>query len=518
VSIGSQDANVAITNSGTITTAGTDADGIWSAGANAAISNSGTISTAGSGAVGIFSFGANVTIINSGTITTSGTNASGIRSRGANAAITNAGAVFATGPGSYAIAVGGANSSLTLQRGSLLQGDLWFAAAYAATTRLILAPGWSTALRFDMVDRPGFPGGLPATITANGMPLAVNAASGLVATADVSALRGQGQMLGDLTGGIFAAVDGRRGTGAAVAPIAYAAETTAVRAAFAADFRKDEARYERTTWLKGFGGSRTENGSGVTLEQDQALAGAVSGVDLFASASGKAGLFAGGAFGRTDVPQSQQIAATSAFGGAYGTFWFGSATLDLALTLGWTRYDSSRRVADNTAAGGIAFATADYDGVFVAPRIALTQPFLIGPQVFEAKLSGYYAGLFLNGFTETGSIAPLSVDKRDLHLFVGRAGLSMPLEQAYANGVTRVIPTIGIEGRVQTGDNLVNGTLVGTGIVFDAGNRDILGGFAALRIEHDMNARLALFAETEGLLEDTGSARFLAAGGMKLRF
>jgi len=426
--------------------------------------------------------------------------------------------VFATGPGSYAIAVGGANSSLTLQRGSLLQGDLWFAAAYAATTSLTIAPGWSTALRFDLIGPPGFPGGLPATITAGGMPLAVNAASGLVATADVSALRGQGQMLGDLTGGIFAAVDGRRGTGAAVAPIAYAAETTAVRAAFAADFRKDEARYERTTWLKGFGGSRTENGSGVTLEQDQALAGAVSGVDLFASASGKAGLFAGGAFGRTDVPQSQQIAATSAFGGAYGTFWFGSATLDLALTLGWTRYDSSRRVADNTAAGGIAFATADYDGAFVAPRIALTQPFLIGPQVFEAKLSGYYAGLFLNGFTETGSIAPLSVDKRDLHLFVGRAGLSMPLEQAYANGVTRVIPTIGIEGRVQTGDNLVNGTLVGTGIVFDAGNRDILGGFAALRIEHDMNARLALFAETEGLLEDTGSARFLAAGGMKLRF
>ncbi|MCK1512762.1 hypothetical protein IVB22_09285 [Bradyrhizobium sp. 190] len=58
--------------------------------------------------------------------------------------------------------------------------------------------------------------------------------------------------------------------------------------------------------------------------------------------------------------------------------------------------------------------------------------------------------------------------------------------------------------------------LVGTSIVFYAGANDILGGFGSLRIEHDMSARLALFAEA--LFEDTGSSRLLASGGLKLRF
>ncbi len=40
----------------------------------------------------------------------------------------------------------------------------------------------------------------------------------------------------------------------------------------------------------------------------------------------------------------------------------------------------------------------------------------------------------------------------------------------------------------------------------------------AFRVEHDMNARLALFVEAEALLEDTGSSRLLASGGLKVRF
>jgi hypothetical protein len=200
-------------------------------------------------------------------------------------------------------------------------------------------------------------------------------------------------------------------------------------------------------------------------------------------------------------------------------FGFGSATVDLAFALGWTRYESSRRIADNTVPGGLATATADYDGVFIAPRIALTQPFRTGAQTFEAKLSGYYAGLFLDAFGETGNtIGALSVDQRDLHLFVGRAALAMPLEQVWAGGITRVIPAIGVEGRVQSDDGAATGTLAGTGIVFDASARDVLGGFASLRVEHDMSERLALFVEAESLWDDDGSNRLLASGGLKLKF
>jgi len=45
----------------------------------------------------------------------------------------------------------------------------------------------------------------------------------------------------------------------------------------------------------------------------------------------------------------------------------------------------------------------------------------------EASASLRYAGLFLDGFTETGSPANLTVDDREVHLAVARAVLSAPL-------------------------------------------------------------------------------------------
>ncbi|MCP4054560.1 MAG: hypothetical protein GY739_16165, partial [Mesoflavibacter sp.] len=86
-----------VTNSGTITTAGVDADGIFSSGDNATLTNSGTITTEGDRARGIISSGDNATLTNSGTIRIEGDYADGIISSGDNATLTNSGTITTAG-------------------------------------------------------------------------------------------------------------------------------------------------------------------------------------------------------------------------------------------------------------------------------------------------------------------------------------------------------------------------------------------------------------------------------------
>src|SRR5262249_7008165 len=149
-----------------------------------------------------------------------------------------------------------------------------------------------------------------------------------VMTADVTALKTQGEALADLTGGIFSAIGGRRSGDAATAPLAYAPVSAA---ASITDIYRSGDVPTREAWLKGFGGYRSNDGSSTSAENDQALAGIVSGIDLFSSAAGTAGIFVGGAWGEVDVPHSQNIESMSGFGGVYGTFGLGTATLDAAL-------------------------------------------------------------------------------------------------------------------------------------------------------------------------------------------
>jgi hypothetical protein len=514
--------NTVISNSGTLSTT---ADGAWailSSGANTLIENSGTVSTTADGAVALVSNNSDVVIRNSGTISTQGNNTDAIASIGIDAVIVNSGTISATGVNSYAVWASGANAVITnsgtitseqsfsigmtgqnatlnLLRGSVLRGDIQFFNLGSAT--LNIGPGLSTALQLD---------GTPATITTSGMPFAVTVDA--IYTADVTAIGSEGEALADLTGGIFSAIGGRRSGASAAVPLAYAPE----KAPQTAIFRTDDAVPTREAWLKGFGGVRDEDGSGGSLGYDQALAGFVSGVDVFASEAGTAGVFLGGSWGQTDVALSQDIEALSAFGGVYGTFGLGTATLDLAFAAGFSSYDSERRV--NNSLVGLETAEADYDGWFVSPHLALTQPFVIGGQIVEAKASVHYAGLFLDGYEETGSAANLNVDERDVHLFVGRAGLSVPVAFAHAGGgLTTVTPSLGVEGRAQFGDSTATGSFMGTDIVLDLDDGETIGGFAGLKIEHETAAGLSFFAEAEGLIEDDAS-RFFAKGGIRARF
>ncbi len=118
--------NAKTTNIGTIETGGASAHGVYLGGVSGGTTtNSGTISTTGAGAHGMFAEGGSRGMaVNSGSITTSGDMADGIFSRGSGA-ITISGSVSATGAGSHAIRGGDdANQTLTLLPGAQIRGRI----------------------------------------------------------------------------------------------------------------------------------------------------------------------------------------------------------------------------------------------------------------------------------------------------------------------------------------------------------------------------------------------------------
>lgn len=151
--------------------------------------------------------------------------------------------------------------------------------------------------------------------------------------------------------------------------------------------------------------------------------------------------------------------------------------------------------------------------------MALTQPFMLGPQPAEVSLSAHYAGLFLDSYEEHGAHGALEIDRREVHLLLGRAALALPTDYVHPDGAwTRLTPTVGVQGRTQFGDDDVEGALAGIDIDFLTGKDKALGAFAGLRLEHQTAHGLNLFAAAEGLLEDDGSTRLSAKGGLRMQF
>jgi hypothetical protein len=102
-----------ITNSGTISTAGDSGYGISSTGGANTISNSGTISTTGAFGRGIYATGNTNTITNSGTISAAGNDGWGIYATGDTNTITNSGTISITGNGGWGIYATGNTNTIT---------------------------------------------------------------------------------------------------------------------------------------------------------------------------------------------------------------------------------------------------------------------------------------------------------------------------------------------------------------------------------------------------------------------
>lgn len=529
VGFGSSGADAWITNSGSISTMGYQASGIYSTGAGARVSQSGSISTAGALAYGITIVGSGAQVVQSGTITTTGAGASGITLAGANAQLTNSGTIKASGNVGYGITMRSANAqitnsgviqatgtnaralsfepgalsnALTLANGSRIEGLVYVDNSVAGTMTLNLQSAQSSVVQFENT--------MPGTINgASGLTYAIDAANLRLLSADVTLQQQAGNRLDALLSGTFGALAARGGIGAGstgFAPMSYVAPVAA-SAAFAG-FDAGAPAATSNIWASGFGG---KSGLGTSY----GFGGLIIGADTAVSWNWTAGLLTGASRGQS-VSGADRIDEGSVFFGAYGQGVFNDTTLDLALLLGRAGFDSSRAVS---TIAGMQTATASYGAFFLSPELGVTHNFDAGGQTIEVGGSLRYASIFIDGYTETGSLGNLTVDARAVHQLSARAYVAVPFESSHGDGsLTRITPRLGVEATSQFGADMVGGAIAGSAVSFSANTGGRLLGFAGLRFEHETAGNLVFSGDVEAGLDRNGSARILASAGFKAQF
>ncbi len=491
-----------VKNGGVISTTGVDAFGIV-LNNNGVVDNDGTISTFGAGAHGVLVGNGN-TIANTGRIMTTGLTAHGVEA-GAGNMVINSGFISASGIGSAAVLFNGAGNTLRLQPGSVIVGPLDFAAG----NTLVVDNGHSIAHTFTSN---------PPVVIANGAPFVANGLQ--VAVVDPTSLALADDVFFDLTntvtGSVLSRLHGARqggSPGQAVAaldgegdPLSFASSLGVVDGPEA--------------WVQVFGLAREQRTASPAIGADHYLGGVVAGLDGNVAQDTRAGFFLGASTGQLDVKfGSQDEDVDSAFGGLYLGYATGPWAVDLVVTGGWSTYDLNRTVANNTVPGGLETASADYDGYFIAPELAISHVTDVnGHDVIPSVRLGY-AGTHLDGYTETGSAGAITVDDRDVQLLTGRFQVAVPVRiPPYADTV-RFEPYFGVEGRTRLDNSGVDAVLLGQTISFDPGGEDTIGAvLAGFELTALVDDGISVFGRVEGAVESNNGRTIGGQAGLEITF
>ncbi|MCR9138499.1 MAG: autotransporter outer membrane beta-barrel domain-containing protein, partial [Alphaproteobacteria bacterium] len=251
-------------------------------------------------------------------------------------------------------------------------------------------------------------------------------------------------------------------------------------------------------WVSGFGGYQSQGASGNVTGGTQAYGGLVSGGG-FASDERLYGVFAGGAYTQQETEyDTQEIDAASVFGGAYAGTRAGAYWVRGGLMGGYTEFSSDRTVANNTVAGGLQTASADYGATFISPSVTVGRG--IGERT-EVSLGGHYAALFVDGYSESGSAADLTVASRTVQVAAMRAKASYLAHQKQTqSGQISVETWAGADGVFNLGDDVDASVAAGAFETFSASFFDTaVMGFAGLGVNHrSANGKWSLNASVEG--------------------
>jgi hypothetical protein len=506
-----------LVNSGSIAATGNNGQAVNSTGPIGSLVNSGSI--AGS-LNGINANGAIGSLVNSGSIVGSnfGISATSIASLVNSGSISGNTAVNATTIGSltnsglisgrsFAIRETGAgDTSLTLLAGSVIIGGIDLG---GGTNVLNVGNGLSIVNTFT--------GAAPLVGNTYGAPYAVR--GNQVAVLDPTTLANTEQMLVDLTDAIFSTLQGRLyGLRSGFSGTTVTSKTGPMGLGMGKGYATDlGAPLAREFWVQGFGARRNQEANAPTVGSDQRLAGFISGVDAPITALTVGGLYFGGSWADTSADiDPQSTSANSAFGGLYTSTMWGATLIDLAIVGGWSDFDRSRQVANNLAPNGIQIAEAKYSGWFIAPEARLTHP-LIGN--LDGVASIRYAGLFVDGFQETGAADNFTLDSQDIHLGIARLGVALPMEHASGSILARLVLTGGVEGYTQLGGQNLQGALLGQDIVFNpGGNSSVIALYGGAEAQLIASGGAIAFAAFEGLIEDDDANRVSGKVGIRVPF
>ncbi|WP_217571883.1 autotransporter outer membrane beta-barrel domain-containing protein [Mesorhizobium sp. GbtcB19] len=450
-------------NSGSITVSGPASVGIGASGNDIAIANSGTVDVFGTASTGIGTLFGNAAITNSGSVVVEGVGGVGIAAQGSNSVVTNSGRVFSDQ--SVAIYFGAPGATLNLLGGTAIQGPIVFSGGGNTVT---FGPALNAVMSFSGT-------GLPQTVLTGGRPFVTSGDS--VAVVDITGFASSAPLLGDLVDGIAGTAEARM-------------------AAPGSDFF---AHKGRDAWISTFGGIRSQGGSGASAGFSEALGGIVAGAEKRSGDGFLGGLLLGGAAGSTEVDDdAQEIVHRGVFAGGYLGYDGGAHFAEATFVAGVLQERSRRRVANNQVLDGVETARADFNGIFLSPSVTLgiRVPVAAGTLIPSVRLR--YAGLFIDGYAETGSDGDLAVSRRDVHVFEARGQLALALAPVTTPSQSwQTTLRTGIDAIAQDNGD-VSAVLLGQDISFAAGGKKmVVRGFAGADVAVEVGAGMTLNAGFE---------------------
>lgn len=493
-----------IVNNRTIDTRGVDADGINVWGANANITNHGTLTTSGNSAIGVYVWhttgvdSRNV-LTNTGTIRATGDGAQGIWANARGMTVVNSGTIASRD--AEAIYMGQADQTLTLLQGSVIEGVVRFDQTESAT--LNIARGLDASLTLN---------GVPGTIDTNGQPyvisdnvLTVVAAEPITAGATTTAATSAA-----VSNAVGRHVAGRRQgtTGSGFVPLAYA-PTPATP--FFPDFAPS---YDHGAWTSAYGSfSVPLESEGLRVNQG----GVLFGLDTRFDDGTVAGVFAGFGYGSAFQDNGATVDTATVLGGGYGTFDLGAGFVEATATFGATFNDSSRRIVNNSVTGGVERASGDYNGAFFSPAVTFGVDSELANMRITPSMTLSYAGIYQEGYTETGSNANLSIGSQYTNVVTARGEIelgSLRFDDAPDGWSGNV--RLGAEGTWLDGDD-VKGAVLGTALTID-GTSSLQGrGFVGADFGFKQG-RYEFSAKTEVGYTSSGTLTVDVTSGIRVAF
>ncbi|MCC5832644.1 MAG: autotransporter domain-containing protein [Chlamydiales bacterium] len=509
VGIFSNEADVKIKNNGIITTTADGSPGILNGplGENSVIKNSGHILTSGNNSSdGIRTGGSNSVVNNSGTILISGNQSAGINNLGENTVITNSGHIIATGDDLSAGIVSSAGSDVHVINSGTIRSRESFALLFQNETNPTL-----TLLRGSNLQ------GL-VQVTEDLLNLNVETGLNLALTlTDVSS--------GFNNLGIEAPFVLLADTIAVIDPTGFTLQPDLI--ADLSDTILNNIYRCRLDccgscscgiWAQGIGSYRKRSHDHHYVGYENLQSGFLIGYNA-PFCKGLTSLFAGATFGHAEVDQQTQKAdVNSYFGGLTYETCFCGTFIGLAVAAGYVDWDNARFVMNNLANGGVERAHADISGVFISPELTFAREF---PTIWchpALTFTFRYAGFFPGNYQENGSIADLSVKRREIDLLTSRFEFAVPYSNQLGRCCWKIEPYVGAFGRYQVGGYKVDAELLGQSIQFDQeGRRNLVAlllGFRGIQSFGCLN----LFLNVEASFDKASASRIIGQGGIGWNF
>ncbi|MFO1122530.1 MAG: autotransporter domain-containing protein [Hyphomicrobiales bacterium] len=429
-----------LSNSGSI--AGGEV-GVFGQASNSVV-NAGAISGDG---WGLWLEGGGSLVINSGSISggTAGLLVDAMTASTGNA-IDNSGALSG---GQYAVQLLGSGTTLNILAGSNIQGVLALGTGNVVT----IGRGLNTAFTHT---------GDPTVTAASGM--LVDSGT-VIAAVDVTGLAAEDDRLADVTRALADAIDARLAAARrGGAGIATAADGSIRPVADAPPEPKVSA------WATAIGGWSRHDADGHAAEYDSRLAGMVVGADRRLSDVLRLGAFAGYAVSGFDTEtSSQSIDAKDYVAGFYAGLDQATWFANLSVSGGLSRQSSDRTVLNNTVAGGIEYAEASHDGLFLSPSVTLGTRLSLPHGTLTPSLRARYAIMALDGYEEEGSTADLTVDDRSVGLAELRGQLAYAAGPWNLSGGTMGLAVRGGADLTFSSASDIEAELLATSLSFDSG-------------------------------------------------